>query len=446
VIVESFQVLVFAAILYNLWQIKQSGSILQSRAFYLALLLGVSTIGYSFLGTTLNINLPRLVSNLLMLSALVLLAYSVTRHQTLVTFRKTTYDLPITLLTIAVITGIYILAAWQIGLSLTGYLLLSALAILTHSAYDFVREFLERLLRRQERLIRRELMVLGRDTSLDKPLQRYLRRGLAILCHNLRASSGFIAIRKEDRFAVATSLHSLPVGTQFPPNQVILEEPAQPASVLAKQVSWLAPAYAGGEQVAVVGIGAPKGQTIYSEDDIYWLEEIADQIGEIIFIHETLSTRQALEPGDEAKEAASPTLRIIKTDELLSALAFKPDPELVRCVEDGFRNLHDYSKLGRSALVSMFEIPGKDHIECGKLVQSKLIQILEKLRPHGESPSEPLPREWYSYTILHDAYVEEKPARDIMSKLYISEGTYYRTRRKALRGITRALLEMEAVA
>ena len=60
----------------------------------------------------------------------------------------------------------------------------------------------------------------------------------------------------------------------------------------------------------------------------------------------------------------------------------------------------------------------------------------EKLRPPGE-----LPREWYSYVVLHDAYIEGAPNRDIMARLYISEGTFNRTRRKALRGVARLLLE-----
>jgi hypothetical protein len=36
--------------------------------------------------------------------------------------------------------------------------------------------------------------------------------------------------------------------------------------------------------------------------------------------------------------------------------------------------------------------------------------------------------------------------RDIMSKLYISEGTFSRTRRRAIRGVAKALQEMEQEA
>jgi len=45
--------------------------------------------------------------------------------------------------------------------------------------------------------------------------------------------------------------------------------------------------------------------------------------------------------------------------------------------------------------------------------------------------------------ILHDAYVDEIQNRDIMNKLYISEGTFNRTRRTAITSLARTLAEME---
>jgi len=45
--------------------------------------------------------------------------------------------------------------------------------------------------------------------------------------------------------------------------------------------------------------------------------------------------------------------------------------------------------------------------------------------------------------ILHDAYVDEIQNREIMSKLYISEGTFNRTRRIAISALARVLAEME---
>ncbi len=446
VVIDGFKLLVFAAILYNLWQIKKQAGRLQNIIFYEAVLIAASTTAYGLIATTFNLALARFIPNIFVLAALLLLAYSVVRDQTFMTRRTTAYDLPLTMLTIAVIVGIYFLAAGQFGLSMTEMLMLGVLAIFTHSSYDLVREFLDRMFRRQERSRLRELRDLGREPSKAPSLPRVLRRGLAILCHNLQTRGGFIAIGQGGDYEVVASLHSLPVGTRLPSKAVSFEEIAQPSHKVLGQTAWLAPAYAAGDQVAVIGIGERKDKMTFGEEDLFWLEDVADEIGWMIGAHRKRSANITEESEESVPPISQLSPQVEETDELLSTLAYKLDPELVKSVEEGYRNLYDYSKLGRSQLVSLFGIQAENHIECGRLVQERLNHILEKLRPAGQAPSEPLPREWYAYTILHSAYVEGKLARDIMAKLYISEGTYFRTRRMALRGITRALLEMGAVA
>jgi hypothetical protein len=445
-LISSLEILFFAAILFNLWLIKKSGEWLQNVAFYEAVLLGASTIAYSLLGTVLNQELPRFIPNLLMLAALAMLLYSVAHDQTLVTRRISTYDLPITLLTILVIVVVYILTAWQIGLTTTRILLLVVLVIFTHSAYDFVREFLDRLFRRQEHRMRQELRNLARDASNGSASQRFLRRGLAILCHNLYVSNGVIALRQADQYEVVASLHSLPVGSRFPSKEIILEGSPQPSGALTGYTLYLAPANADSLQVVLVGVGARKDKLPFSQEDLYWLEDIAEEIGWLVFTHRRQVLDTVGSPTDQLTETMPESNEALETADLLTKLAFKPDPKLISCIEEGFRNLNDYSKLGKSPLVAMLGIQAQDHLESGKLVQRKLNEVLEKLRPGGEPPSEPLPHEWYAYTILHDAYVEEKLAREIMAQLYISEGTYYRMRRHALRGVTRALIETGNIA
>ncbi|MBK5108539.1 MAG: hypothetical protein JJE12_10415, partial [Anaerolineales bacterium] len=85
-------------------------------------------------------------------------------------------------------------------------------------------------------------------------------------------------------------------------------------------------------------------------------------------------------------------------------------------------------------------------IDKGKAVNKIVTAAIDKLRPGEEVPAEPLPREWYPYTILHGAYIEDRLNRDIMSQLYISEGTFNRTRRSAIRSMRRMLEEMEAAS
>ena len=119
-------------------------------------------------------------------------------------------------------------------------------------------------------------------------------------------------------------------------------------------------------------------------------------------------------------------------------------------MENALRNLTDYAYLGEHPLAKMklvksrLSLEGVTHLDRGKAVYRVLTEAIEKLRPEGKLPSDPPPPEWYPYLILHDAYLEDTPNRDIMARLYISEGTFNRTRRAALRAVTRTLEEMEA--
>ncbi len=56
-------------------------------------------------------------------------------------------------------------------------------------------------------------------------------------------------------------------------------------------------------------------------------------------------------------------------------------------------------------------------------------------------PSSMTLRVWYNHAALYDAYMEGVPNREIMARLYISEGTFNRTRRNAIRGLARLLVE-----
>ena len=126
-----------------------------------------------------------------------------------------------------------------------------------------------------------------------------------------------------------------------------------------------------------------------------------------------------------------------------------PKEILVKDVEDALRNIFDFAHLGDSPLVELKlvlrELADDEvtHIDQGKALNNTITMVVEKLRPAEGLPGEPVPREWYPYLILHGAYFEDKLNRDIMSQLYISEGTFNRTRRSAIRSVTRMLEEME---
>ncbi|MBL8097637.1 MAG: hypothetical protein JNK81_00540 [Anaerolineales bacterium] len=131
----------------------------------------------------------------------------------------------------------------------------------------------------------------------------------------------------------------------------------------------------------------------------------------------------------------------VATANVIEALTHAPDEAVVKMTEEGLRKFHDYIKLGQSPLAEWLGLQGKSHIERGKKVQAILRNGVDALRPLGERPEEPLPRDWYNYAILYDAYIKGVSNNEVMARLYVSEGTFHRNRRNAVRGVTRWLIE-----
>jgi hypothetical protein len=150
-VLQLFIAFVFCSILYNLWLIRKTGGMRSNMLFYLAILIGVGPVSSGIVGTLLGVDLPRLLPNLFIIIALILLAYSVARDRTFVTHRTSTYDLPVTLITITAILVVYLMFGAKLNLSSTDLILMAVLAVFSHSAYDFVRDYLDQLFHRQER-------------------------------------------------------------------------------------------------------------------------------------------------------------------------------------------------------------------------------------------------------------------------------------------------------
>ncbi len=123
-------------------------------------------------------------------------------------------------------------------------------------------------------------------------------------------------------------------------------------------------------------------------------------------------------------------------------------------VEEALRHLHDVAYLGRQPLADLAAVQaGLDpaagtitHLDRGQAVRSLLEALIDRLRPAGPLPPEPYPAEWRLYAVLHAAYVEGQPNREVMARLYIGEGTFHRARRQALDAVAVALEEVEAEA
>jgi hypothetical protein len=230
-------------------------------------------------------------------------------------------------------------------------------------------------------------------------------------------------------------------------------------------MAFLVPIHDGDEQIGALVLGPREAGAAYSEEDLLLLEDLADQLAGVIQAsqlqeknveiltemvaefreREHALQRQVQEMLAEREEEARPVLEGID------------DKEFVSLMEDALRRLHDYPYLGEHSLASLrivdWQLAERDepfvtHVDRGKALSEVAVQALHKLRPEGAEPDRHTvpPREWHQFIILYDAYVMGELNRDIMSRLYIGEGTFNRTRRRALRGVAKALQEIEREA
>ena len=426
-------------ILLNLLIDDRVGLTSRGKYFLVASVFPTASVIYGVTGLIASHPLPRIVPDLLIFSGVFLLSISVARHQTLLERRTTVQDFLITTLTILSLSGVYAYMGWRFALPMELMATIVGLAILTHSFYDLVREFLERLRIRWEGAFRRQLRQL--ESAGENALRYRLQEGLDLLCQSLDAPSGLIAIRSGDEFLVTATRHSVPLESRVSADQVSFEDISQPKDGQLRQLAWIAPSFDGQTQIAFVGLGKPRARLNYSTSDLELLGEVADQIGTIVSLnnlrpHQTDQIRQLV-----AESRANVSELNVIAGEMIDAITTHPDPEFIKMVEDSLRHLHDYINLGQSPLAEWAKVDGGSHVERGRQLQQLLNDSIESFRPAENRPGEPLPRVWYNYAVLHDAYVEGAQNREIMARLYISEGTFNRTRRNAIRGLARLLVE-----
>jgi hypothetical protein len=412
------------------------------KAMWLATLFGAAAMPYGALSYIVGFNLPRLGLDWLVFAAVLMLGLAVARHQAFVERRTTLQDLPVTVIAIVAIMGFYAFATERAGFTPAQIALVTALAVATHSVYDMARELLDRWLHRQESKLRHQLRKLARDVGGPDSLAANLQTALNSLVLILRATDGYVAVKQGDHFAVLASVRSLPVGQQLDLAALAADD-LRPGQALTEHAAWLAPARAGSEQLGAIGLGLRASQGAYSEDDLDLLLEAADSVGQLLQAdaQQAQSRAQLMSLADEVEKREVGIQA--SAHDLITQMESQLDRNFERRVEQCLQHLSDYTQLGQSGLAAELLIEGGNHIERGKSVREALLHAIESLRPAGARPSASgiLPREWHAYTILHDAYVEDVPNRDIMAKLYVSEGTFNRQRRKALHAVARALLE-----
>lgn len=434
-----FQAATAMTTLYLLAGRSKFGFTPQGRYFLAAGIVSFLGVIYGVFSLAMPGDMPRAIQDALAFVAISLLGLAVARYQVLVERRTGFRDLPLSGIAVLGFASLAAVGALRLTASqpLAGIVFLFGVLVL--SLHDLVREYMERRRRRAEVEFRQQLRQVG-PAHLAAGAEAGLQPALELICEALDTSAAFLALRGPAAFEVVSAVGGLPPGAVFP-TQPFLSDDLLRVDDAANLpgIVWLAPAFDGDRQVALLGVGPANSRLSYSPDDLDLLVEVADRIGPIVAVSR-LRTGAAATPvsgqGGSSRVAA-------ETDEVLGLLAAKPPRNFVKGVEKALRNLSDYITLGQMPLVAALDIPGGTHVERGKALRQRLVDAIAKLKPPGDRPREPLPREWYHYVILYDAYVEDVKNNEIMARLYISEGTFNRTRRIALRGLARLLIEQQ---
>jgi hypothetical protein len=471
----SYLILLFALAFLHQWQGWRRESRRRQRLHYALLLagIGLATFGGLYLGfgIWLQADLPTLPADVALGIAAILFGYrvawTISAREGLILRREMLYIS----LVIGLFAAGYILVAkllYQDGQtpSMPTLLVIVIVGVTSLMLYDGVRAALDRLFYREQfQKLRQNLRALAREASVGQPLPERLQRILSSLCGTLGASRGVIALREEEAFECQATERAQCLGQTFPPTALEAPETVElprPDVENPERMALLVPIYAGDDQIGALLLGPKEIRIPYTEEDFLLLEDVADQLGTLILAAQRQEENASLisemvgdfRDREHALQRQMQQMMAEQQEQTRPVLEGLDDKSFAALVEDALRRLYDFTYLGehdmaRLSIVDWHLKNGDDQfvtsIDRGKAVSEILVEAVSKLRPEGNAPERYTvpPREWRQFTILHDAYVMGELNRDIMSKLYIGEGTFNRTRRRAVRGVARALREME---
>jgi len=392
----------------------------------------------AFIAAVFQIPVPRIVFTVLLSISVGLIGYGVARYSALTEGRTIRRDFLYNAAAMGIVVGIYSLVTWVsvkiFGIPPAAFVFVIILAIITHNLVDIARHQLDSVFfKRENQQIRTNLRKLAHQIN-EQDLEENVSLALDTICHSVRARFGMVVLFEGDQVEVFARFNVRGEGLSqsiepflvddirhLSPNE--LPPPLEAAALLI-------PLYIDSKQTGALILGRPANSTNYSKEDVDLLLYPSDRLSEIIFNtrRESEYIRQLSQLADRKKGG---------------------DQIPVKEVENALRNIYDYAYLGDSPLAHLNLIDARlsmaevTHVDRGKAVNKVCTEAVEKLRPDTEIPHDPPPREWHPYLVLYEAYMEDKMNRDIMSRLYISEGTFNRTRRAAVRSVARMLGEME---
>ncbi len=428
-------------------RIENAHSILeknQLQTLIWATVIAGLTAPISYIAVVVATPLPRVIISILLLISVIMIGFSVGKYSALSDGRILRRDFLYSGVAMGGIALLYSLVIWISVLIFevppAAYIFIIVFAFATHSLVDVARRYLDIFFyQKEDRILRQNIRELSAQVG-DHRDNETLQLALDLASTTVRATFSLAFLFQNDKNQlVAEYKWNRKVGN-VSRNLILADdfqqfEPGHLPPPL-EEVILLIPIHILDKQVGSMLFGPPVNSIVYPEIDLDRLMDVSDQIANSIQLveEETIMLAQA---------AQSSQSRKISLDKPKSAF-------MVKNVEDALRNLPDFAYLGDSDLAATqlvaarLPIENCTHLDRGKVVHDLLVEAVDKLRPNSEYSGNAPPREWYPYLILHYAYFEDMLNRDIMSELYLSEGTFNRTRRSAIRSVARVLSDLEA--
>jgi hypothetical protein len=419
----------------------------QFNMLILATLLASSVALLSVAGSSVGVRTPIVLTSLVLGASMVLTGHGVARYSAFVEGRTARRDFYHAALVSGLVLAFYLALTWvavhYLGAPPLAYIFAAVVAVGTHFLVDAARyyrdaSYYRREMRQNQASLRKLASLAGDPQELD----HYLAIALDSLCASAEAVFGLILVFENDDARLAAAYRYYEgerrVSRQgLAADDVLHVKPGQFPPPLG-EAALLIPLYGEADQLGALILGRPAHGISYSPADVDEFLYFTDRLGDVIW---------------NARRKAEYAVQVTQgTDVPLPDVIAYPGQVPVQAVEDALRHVANYGHLGQHSLACLRVVkarvpPGAvTHLDVGKAVYGVLADAIEKLRPGVAPTTDPPAREWYPYVILHDAYLAGTSNRDIMSRLYISQGTFSRTRRSALRDLARALEEMEAAA
>jgi hypothetical protein len=408
-----------------------------------ATLVAGLTAPISLIAVSIKFSLPIVINSVILATSALIIGISVGKYSALIEGRILRRDFLYSAAAMAIVALLYSVVIWISVLIFdvppAAYIFIIIFAFATHSIVDTARRYLDLFFyRKEDRILRQKIRQLSSRVG-NQGLKETLELALDLAATSVRATFGLIILFEQEKNQLTATYQWNKDSGQISRNVLMADDYQQfdpghlPAPITDTVL--LIPLYLHEEQIGTILFGPPINSIRYPETEVDRLLDVSEQIS---------TTIQQVRQENQLLEQAAQTIQIPQIG------SPKPNEKLsVQNLEDALRNIYDFAYLGDCDLAeiklvkSRLPDQGSTHIDRGKVVFKLIEDAVIRLKPEKEFANDIPSREWYPYLILHYAYFEDKLNREIMSMLYISEGTFNRTRRSAIRSVARVLSELE---